>query len=102
ALLRRADVQARVVDALVAHTLAHHHAAGLQRGAMDPARRLAERRAELRLLALQEPHATRRRHRLARLEAAALGERAVDAPFSEIVLAMVVREKRRDIEADAT
>ena len=76
------DVQPGVVDALVLDAGEHRHAALLEQRAADPAGRLGEAGADLRVLALQQPHlARRRRARAAACRPPRCAYVGVDAPL---------------------
>ncbi len=108
ALLADGDMQSGVVDPVVAHARDHGDAAVLELGAVDPAGGLAEARADLGGLALEEVDGARRVGPLGRGEAAGTLVGHVHAPEAEVRLGVLVGlvaavgEVLGDVEADAS
>jgi hypothetical protein len=99
------DMQAGVVDALVAHPGKHLHATLLEQGATNPAGGPGEAVADLGRLALQQPDLARRRLGQRRPEAAAPGEFGIDPPFvlkalDFVAIVVGMGQELRNVEAD--
>src|SRR5471032_2731626 len=102
------DVQAIVVDLVVLDAAYHHHAVARQRGAVHPAGRLAQTRAQLGGLALQQVQLAHRLLHHRRHQAAAAARLQIDAPLlgpglqrQRQRVARIVQQEFADVEADA-
>src|SRR5471030_1995186 len=99
------DVQAIVVDLVVLDAAYHHHAVARQRGAVHPAGRLAQTRAQLGGLALQQVQLAHRLLHHRRHQAAAAARLQIDAPLlgpglqrQRQSVARIVQQEFADVE----